>query len=369
MQVKFVDLNAQYSEIKLQIDSAIARVLDSAVFIGGPEKKEFENNFSKYLGAKHCVGVGNGTDALYISLKSLGIGKEDEVIVPANSFIATAEAVGMTGAKVVFVDCCEQSFNLGLEGLKNKISKNTKAIIPVHLYGSPVDMEPILNISRENNIAIIEDAAQAHGAEFNKLKVGTIGHAGCFSFFPGKNLGAYGDAGAIVTNDDQFAIEARMYANHGRNNKFDHEFEGINSRLDSLQAAILNVKLEFLEKWTHRRRAIAAYYNEKLKNIVETPETSPKSKHVYHLYVIKVSNRDKVKMLLQEKGISTGIHYPIPLPFTKAYRFLNHQPDEFPVAYALKDQILSLPIHGSMPDEEVEYTALQLINIVKNNGA
>jgi dTDP-4-amino-4,6-dideoxygalactose transaminase len=369
LQVKFVDLIAQYNELRPQIDSAIARVLESAIFIGGSEKTEFESSFSRYLGAKHCIGVGNGTDALYIALKSTGIGAGNEVIVPANTFIATAEAVEMTGAKVVFVDCCEHSYNLSLEDLKSKVTINTKAIIPVHLYGNPVDMEPLLDIARKNNIAIIEDAAQAHGAQINNIKVGTIGHAGCFSFFPGKNLGAYGDGGAIVTNSDELALKARMYANHGRNNKYDHEFVGVNSRLDSLQAAILNVKLEFLEKWTHRRRAIAEYYNEKLKNIVETPEASPKAKHVYHLYVIKVPNRDKVKMLLQEKEISTGIHYPIPLPFTKAYRFLNHQPDEFPLAYSLKDQILSLPIHGSMSDLEVEYTTLQLIDILKHNGA
>jgi dTDP-4-amino-4,6-dideoxygalactose transaminase len=368
MQVKFVDLNAQYNEIRLQVNSAITRVLESAVFIGGPEKAEFEKNFSKYLGAKHCIGVGNGTDALYISLKSFGVGEGDEVVVPANTFIATAEAVGMVGAKVVFADCDPNSFNISYDDLKNKITTNTKAIIPVHLYGNPVDMEPILNIAKQNDIAVIEDAAQAHGAEINNLKIGTIGHAGCFSFFPGKNLGAYGDAGAIITNNDEFAKKARMFANHGRSNKFDHEFEGINSRLDSLQAAILNVKLDYLEKWTHRRRTIAEYYTERLKNLVETPEIFRQAKHVYHLYVIKTPKRDQVKMGLQEKGVSTGIHYPTPLPFTKAYRFLNHQPDEFPVAYSLKDQILSLPIHGSMSDEEVEYTTLQLIGILKNIG-
>jgi dTDP-4-amino-4,6-dideoxygalactose transaminase len=366
MQVKFVDLKAQYNEIRTQIDSAIARVLDSSTFIGGSENIEFERKFSSYLGAKHCIGVGNGTDALYISLKCLGIEKGSEVIVPANTFIATAEAVAMTGAKVVFVDCSPNNYNLSYDDLKNKINLNTKAIIPVHLYGNPVDMEPILNIAKKNDISIIEDAAQAHGAEFNNLKVGTIGHAGCFSFFPGKNLGAYGDAGAIVTNDDELAKKVRMFANHGRSNKFDHEFEGINSRLDSLQAAILNVKLDFLEKWSLRRRTIAEFYNDKLQNIVEVPETSPEAKHVYHLFVIKVPNRDQVKIHLQEKGVSTGIHYPIPLPFTKAYRFLNHQPEEFPVAYSLKDQILSLPIHGSMSDEAVEYTSLKLIDILKH---
>jgi dTDP-4-amino-4,6-dideoxygalactose transaminase len=369
MQVKFVDLNAQYNEIKHSINEVITRVLDSSIFIGGPEVTKFENNFSKYLGAKHCIGVGNGTDALYISLKSLGIGEGNEVIVPANTFIATAEAVRMTGAKVVFVDCCKKNYNLNINDLKDKFSKNTKVIIPVHLYGNPVDMEPLLGFARDNDIAIIEDAAQAHGAEHKNLKVGTIGHAGCFSFFPGKNLGAYGDGGAIVTNNDELALKARMFANHGRINKFDHEFEGVNSRLDSLQAAILNTKLEFLDKWTDRRRAIAKYYDERLRNIIERPEASSEAKHVYHLYVIKIPNRDNVKLRLEERGISTGIHYPKPLPFTKAYGYLHHKPEEFPVAYALKDQILSLPIHGSMSDEEVEYTTLQLIDILKHNGA
>jgi dTDP-4-amino-4,6-dideoxygalactose transaminase len=366
MQIKFVDLNAQYNEIRSQVNSAITRVLDSCTFIGGSENLRFESNFSKYLGAKHCIGVGNGTDALYISLKSIGIGRGDEVIVPANTFIATAEAVGMTGAKVVFADCCQNSFNISYDDLKNKITKNTKAIIPVHLYGNPVDMEPLLNFAKKNDIAVIEDAAQAHGAEANNLKVGTTGDLGCFSFFPGKNLGAYGDAGAIVTNNNELAEKARMFANHGRSKKFDHEFEGINSRLDSLQAAILNVKLEFLDQWTQRRQTIAKYYDDKLKNFVKTPEASPETKHVYHLYVIRVSKRDQLKMRLQEKGVSTGIHYPIPLPFTQAYQFLNHKPDEFPVAYSLKDQILSLPIHGSMSDDEVEYTTTQLINILKH---
>jgi len=369
MQVKFVDLNAQYSELKPKIDSAIARVLGSSTFIGGPEVVEFEKNFSKYLGAKHCIGVGNGTDALYISLKSLGIGEGSEVIVPANTFIATAEAVETTGAKVVFVDCCKENYNLSHDDLRKRITKNTRAIIPVHLYGNPVNMEPLLDITKENDIVIIEDAAQAHGAEFKNQKVGTIGHTGCFSFYPGKNLGACGDGGAIVTNNDELALKARMLANHGINNKFDHEFGGINSRLDSLQAAILNIKLEFLEKWTHKRRAIAKYYNEQLKNIVEIPQTLPESKHVYHLYVIRVANRNKVMEYLEGKGITTRIHYPNPIPFTKAYRFSNHNPEDFPIAYSFKDQLLSLPIHGSMSDEEVEYTVLQLIKILKHTHA
>ena len=360
MQVKFVDLNAQYSEIKLQIDSAIARVLDSAVFIGGPEKKEFENNFSKYLGAKHCVGVGNGTDALYISLKSLGIGKEDEVIVPANSFIATAEAVGMTGAKVVFVDCCEQSFNLGLEGLKNKISKNTKAIIPVHLYGNPVDMEPILNISRENNIAIIEDAAQAHGAEFNKLKVGTIGHAGCFSFFPGKNLGAYGDAGIITTNSKKKYEYLKKIRNLGSEKKYYHDIIGVNSRLDTIQALILSKKLKNLDRYNSNRKKIANIYNKNIVNYKITKLQYSKG-CVFHQYVLVANNIKKFSKYLKSQKIPFGRHYPFPIHKLKAVKnlFINKK---FPYSENLAKNGISIPIDPLMKISD----AFKVCKIINN---
>jgi len=365
MQIPFVDLRAQYESIKEEIDQAISDVILDSAFIGGKYIKTFERNYANYLGAKHCVGVGNGTDALFIALKVLGAGKGDEVITAANSFIATSEAITMTGAKVVFVDCDKNTYNIDVQKIEKAITNKTKAIIPVHLYGQPADMDPIIEIAQKYNLYIVEDSAQAHGGVYKGRKVGTIAPLACFSFFPGKNLGAYGDAGAIVTNDEKLAEKTRMFANHGRKEKYNHEFEGVNSRLDGLQAAILDVKLKYLEKWTERRRSIAKVYDEELKDIVTTPAVLPDVRHVYHLYVIRIENRKKVREFLAEKEIHTGIHYPVPLPFLKAYSYLRHKPQDFPVTYSLKDEILSLPIHGNMTDDQVEYVIKQLKVAVK----
>ena len=364
MIVHFVDLKTQYFSIKEEIDSAIQRVIQDSTFIGGKYLKTFEQNFAHYIGAKHCVGVGNGTDALFIALRSLGIKEGDEVITAANTFIATSEAITMTGAKVVFVDCDEKTYNIDVLRLEEAVTKKTKAIIPVHLYGQPADMEKIEMTARRYNLYLIEDAAQAHGARYKNRNVGTIGDCACFSFFPGKNLGAYGDAGAIVTNNDELAKKLRMYANHGRMEKYNHEFEGVNSRLDGLQAAILDVKLRHLEKWTEQRRQIAGLYNEGLRDIVVTPAILPDVRHVYHLYVIQVKDRDRVKNVLAERKIDTGIHYPTPLPFLNAYSYLGHKPSDFPIAYSLKDKILSLPIHTDMTNEQVKYVIEQIEKIL-----
>lgn len=365
MRIPFVDLKAQYKSIKEEIDQAISDVIHDSAFIGGKYLKTFEQNYANYVGIKHCIGVGNGTDALFITLKALDIGKGDEVLTVSNSFIATPEAITMTGAKVVFVDCDIHTYNIDIQKIESAITNNTKAIIPVHLYGQPADMDPIIEIAQKYNLPVVEDAAQAHGAEYKGKKVGTIAPFACFSFFPGKNLGAYGDAGAIATSNNEFAEKARMLANHGRKEKFNHEFEGVNSRLDGLQAAILDVKLKHLEKWIEQRRDIANIYDEELKNIVITPDVLPDVRHVYHLYVVRVKNRDKVREILAEEEISTGIHYPIPLPFLKAYGYLEHKPEDFPTTYLLKDEILSLPIHGSMPDNQVEYVIEKLKTAVK----
>jgi dTDP-4-amino-4,6-dideoxygalactose transaminase len=270
----------------------------------------------------------------------------------------------MTGATVVFVDCNDETYNIDVDKLEQAITDKTKAIIPVHLYGQPAEMDKIKDIAQKHGLYVVEDAAQAHGSEYNGQRIGAIGDMACFSFFPGKNLGAYGDAGAIVTNNNDLARKARMFANHGRMEKYNHEFEGTNSRLDGLQAAILDVKLKHLDKWTERRRTIARMYDAALKDIVITPSVMPDAKHVYHLYVIRVKNRDRVKELLAEKGIATGIHYPIPLPFLKAYSYLGHKPADFPIAYSMKDEILSLPIHGDMTDEQVAYVIASLKDIV-----
>lgn len=365
MKLHFVDLRSQYLSIKEELDHAMYSVINESAFIGGKYLKSFEQNFANYIGVKHCIGVGNGTDALYIALKVLGISESDEVITAANSFIATSEAISMTGARVKFVDCDETTYNIDVRKIGEAITNKTKAIIPVHLYGQPAEMGEILELANKHNIFVIEDAAQAHGAKYKNKTVGIFGDCACFSFFPGKNLGAYGDGGSIVTNNDGLALKARMYANHGRIEKYDHEFEGVNSRLDGLQAAILDVKLRHLERWIERRKTIAKMYDEGLKDIVVTPSVVPEARHVYHLYVIRVKNRDKLMKFLADKGIPTGIHYPIPLPFLRAYSYLGHKPADFANAYSLKDEILSLPIYGDMTNEQVGYVIDQLIDTVK----
>ncbi len=365
MKVPFVDLRAQYHAIQNEIDAAIQQVINDAAFVGGKYLAAFEKNFSAFTGGKSCIGVGNGTDALFIALKSLGIGPGDEVITVANTFIATAEAITMTGAKVVFVDCDEQTYNIDTSKLEAAITARTKAILPVHLYGQPAEMDFIGDIAKKYKLHVVEDAAQAHGARYHGKSIGSISALNCFSFFPGKNLGAYGDGGAVVVNDEELATRVRMVANHGRIQKYDHEFEGVNSRLDGMQAAILDVKLRYLEEWTERRRAIAAKYDEHLGGVAVTPFVSPGVRHVYHLYVIRVRNRDRVRSQLEEKGIAAGIHYPLAVPFLQAYRYLGHKPEDFPVAYAFQDEILSLPIHGSMPEEQVDYVIEQLLEAVQ----
>ena len=260
MEVPFVDLKTQYQSIKGEIDKAISDVLSSSAFIGGPFVKSFEDAFAAFCGAKHCVGVGNGTDAIFLTLKAMGIGAGDEVITAANSFIATAEAITMTGARVVFADIRPDTYNIDPEKIEQRINKKTKAVIPVHLYGQPADMDPILAIARKHGLTVIEDAAQAHGATYKGRTVGTLADAACFSFYPGKNLGAYGDAGAVVTDDGNLALKVRMMANHGRIAKYDHEIEGVNSRLDGLQAAVLSAKLSHLPRWTIHRQNNASLY-------------------------------------------------------------------------------------------------------------
>ncbi len=356
MRVPFVDLKAQYEGIKPEIDRAVASVIADTAFIGGKYVRAFEEAFATYGEVKHCIGVGNGTDAIYIALRSLRIGEGDEVITAANSFIATSEAITMTGARVVFVDCDPRTCNLDLKKVREAITPRTKAIVPVHLYGRPVDMEELAGITGKRKIFFVEDAAQAHGAQINGRRVGTFGKLACFSFYPGKNLGAYGDAGAIVTDDESLAAQCRMIANHGRIKKYDHDFEGVNSRLDGLQAAILLAKLGHLEAWTERRRAIASLYGELLRGSgVATPEEADGMRHVYHLYVVRVPDRGAVQHALDEAGIATGVHYPIALPGLAAYRYLGHRPEDFPVAHRYAGEILSLPMFPELTDEQVAY--------------
>lgn len=363
MNVPFVDLKAQYESIKPEIDSAMGQVIAKTAFIGGSFAQEFEKAFAAYCGVSHCVGVGNGTDALFIALKALGIGPGDEVITTANSFIATSEAVTMTGARVVFVDVDPRTYNIDVRQIEAKVSSRAKAIIPVHLYGQPADMDAIMEIARRHNLKVIEDSAQAHAAEYKGRRIGCIGDVACFSFYPGKNLGAYGDAGAIVTGSDQVALKARMIANHGRIDKYDHQEEGVNSRLDGLQGAILNVKLKHLDEWTEKRRRNAYLYNEHLKGLdVVTPLELENVRAVYHLYVIRVKAalRQGLQDYLKQNRISTGIHYPIALPSLAAYAYLGHRESDFPEANAASREILSLPMYPELEPAQIEYVAAKV---------
>jgi len=357
MKVPFLDLKAQYNSIKAEMDNAISNVIENSAFVGGKAVSEFNKNFADFIGTNHAIGVGNGTDALIISLKALGLKHGDEVILPANSFIASSEAITAVGGKVVFVDCHPDYYTIDTNKIEEKITNKTKAIIPVHLYGQPADMDSIMEIAKKNNLFVIEDAAQSHGAKYKNKKVGTFGDISIFSFYPGKNLGAYGDGGAIVTNDDKLAKYCRMYANHGRIEKYNHEFEGINSRLDGLQAAVLNVKLKYIDEWNKNRNKIANWYFDKLKGIKQLilPKIRPENFSVFHLFVVRVESRDKLRKFLKEKEISTGIHYPISLPFLHAYKYLGHTKEDFPISYNYQDKLLSLPIYPEMKEEQIDY--------------
>ena len=357
MNIPFVDLKAQYHSIKSEIDTAIQNVINETAFIKGKYVQKFEEDYADAYGVKNCISCANGTDAIYIALKALGVGPGDEVITVANSWISTSETITQTGATPVFVDIEPEYYTIDVSRIEEKITPKTKAIIPVHLFGQPAEMDAIMDICKRHNLLLIEDCAQAHFAEWKGQKVGTMGVAGTFSFFPGKNLGAYGDAGAIISNNEEFATKARMFANHGALKKHHHEFEGINSRMDGMQAAILSVKLKYINQWTDLRIQHAKKYNDLLSvvsNIV-TPVTHQDAKHVFHLYVIRTQHRNELQAHLKENEISTGIHYPTALPFLKAYDYLEHKPTDFPVAYQYQDEILSLPMFPELTKEHISY--------------
>ena len=358
--VPFVDLKAQYASIKPEIDAAMAAVIADTAFVGGPFVKAFEEAFAKYCGVAHCVGVANGTDALFIALRALGIGPGDEVITVANSFVATSEAIKMAGAQVAFVDIDPATMNIDVWQIEEKITPRTKAIIPVHLYGQPADMAPIRALADKHGLRIVGDAAQAHGSLYRGRPIAQLADITCYSFYPGKNLGAYGDAGALVTDNAEWASSARMFANHGRTKKYDHDFEGVNSRLDGLQAAILNVKLRHLDRWSEGRRRNARLYNEVLAGSgLVTPKELEDCRAVYHLYVVRVPNgrRDALQQHLNECGVSTGIHYPIALPYLNAYRYLGHTEADFPESLRASNEILSLPMFPELTEEQVRHVA------------
>lgn len=355
--VKFLDLGKQYKTIKSEINEAIFDIVANASFVGGNAVKQFEQEFASFHEGKHAIGVGNGTDALEIAIEALGLPKGSEVIVPANSFIASSEAVTRSGHKVVFCDCNIENYTIAIDDLERKITKETRAIIVVHLYGHPCDMDAVIDLATKYTLRVIEDCAQAHASQYKGRKVGFIGDIGTFSFYPGKNLGAYGDGGAIVTNDDELAQKCRMIANHGRIGKYDHVFEGRNSRLDALQAAVLSVKLKRLSEWTESRRRVASIYYEVLDGLegIVLPQSEDWAFHVYHLFVIRTSRRDELKEFLSDHKIETGVHYPISLPLLDAYEHLKND-DDF-VANRLGKNLLSLPMGDHLSDTDAYVVA------------
>ena len=360
MQVPFVDLRAQYAQLKPQIDSAIQDVVDECAFIGGKRVREFESEFARLAGARHCIGVANGTDALYVTLKMMGIGPGDEVITTASSWISTSETISQTGAVPVFVDV-DDYFNIDVSLVQEKINERTRAIVPVHLYGQAAQMDEVSRIAAAAGIRVLEDCAQAHLSSWQGSPVGTFGDAGTFSFYPGKNLGAYGDAGAVITNDDELAEKIRMFANHGSLKKHEHQMEGVNSRLDGMQAAVLMTKLPFLRDWTRRRQQNARRYDSSLKDIpgITIPLVRDQSEHVYHLYVIKTRHRDEMREYLGSRGIQTGVHYPRALPALPPYTYAGFESD-FPNAVRNQEEILSLPMYPELSAEAIEYVVASI---------
>lgn len=357
MKVPFVDLNAQYNRYKSEIDRAIFGTIEEASFIGGAAVSTFETAFSAYTKAEHTVACANGTDSMEMVLQALGIGQGHEVIVPALSWVSTAEVVVSCGATPVFVDI-DHSFTIDPTKIEERISDRTRAIIPVHLYGCPSDMGAIKAIADKHNLLIIEDCAQSHGAKFNGTPVSQFGVAGSFSFYPGKNLGAYGDAGAVVTNNTDLAKQVRMMANHGQPRKHEHVIAGRNSRLDGMQAAILNAKLPHLNTWTEERQSNASYYNEKLQDLPITLPLCPAGReHVYHLYVIQSEKRDALMKHLANQNIGVAIHYPVPMPLMPCFSHLGYKKGDFPVTEYACDTILSLPMYPELSKEQIDFVA------------
>jgi len=366
MKVPFLDLKAQYDAIKSEILPAIEQVMEKTAFAGGPFVQKFEEEFAKYCNSKYAIGVGNGTDALWFALLAMGITNGDEVITVPNTFIATTEAISYCGATPVFVDIKADSYTMDPDLIEQAITPRTKAIIPVHLYGQTADMEAIMSIARKHKLPVLEDACQAHGAEFRGTKAGSMGIAAAFSFYPGKNLGAYGEGGAITTNDEQLAIKMRCLRDHGQIKKYYHDYVGWNGRLDGIQGAILSVKLKYLDSWNESRRKNAEMYTALLKGVkgVVLPSEMANMKHVYHLYVIRVKNRDQILEQLAAKDIHCGIHYPVPLHLQKAYSSLGIPAGSFPVTENCTKDILSLPMYAELSKEQIEYTVSELKKLV-----
>jgi dTDP-4-amino-4,6-dideoxygalactose transaminase len=359
--IPFVDLQAQYSQIREEIQEAIARVLESGRFVQGDEVRSFEEDFAAYCGVRYCVAVNSGSSALHLALLAAGIGAGDEVITVPFTFVATVAAIRYTGARPVFVDIDPVSFTMDVRQLRKAINNRTKAVLPVHLYGQPADMDVIVEIARTHGLLVIEDAAQAHGAEYKGRRAGAVGELGCFSFYPGKNLGAFGEGGLVSTSDSEYARTIRLLRDWGQEEKYSHVLQGYNYRMDELQAAILQVKLRHLEDWTEARRAHAARYGQLLSDSgVRIPEEMPYARHVYHIYAARVPERDAVQRELRADGIQTGIHYPVPVHLQPAHADLGYRRGQFPNSEEAAGQVLSLPMFPELTDSQIEQVARTL---------
>jgi dTDP-4-amino-4,6-dideoxygalactose transaminase len=366
VKVPFNDLRAQYHTIRGELTPAIEELLESCAFVGGPALARFEEHFAEYCGTRHAIGVASGTAALHLALSALDIGPGDEVITTPYTFIATTEAITQTGATIRLIDSREEDGCIDPGQLEAAIGPRTRAVVPIHIYGQPADMDPILEISERHGITVIEDSAQAHGAEYKGKRCGSIGRVACFSFYPGKNLGAYGDGGGITTDDAVLAERIRLLRDHGRSTKYEHQVEGFNYRLDGLQAAILDVKLRHLEDWTEGRRRFAARYDELLigTDIRPLKPRNGNLRHVYHLYVVRVPERDELLPLLRERGVGVGVHYPIPLHLQPAYSRLGFGEGAFPHSEALAREVMSLPLYAEMDEAAPEYVVSVLKELV-----
>ena len=357
MKVQFVDLVSQYHTLRDEIHEALEKVMSTASFVLGDAVREFEEDFAAYCGARHCVGVASGADALHLALRALGIGPGDEVITVANTFIATVNAISLAGADPVLVDAKDPWYTMDPALLECAITPRTRAIMPVHLYGQPADMDPILEIADRHGLVVVEDAAQAHGARYKGRRAGTMGVCGCFSFYPGKNLGSYGEGGAVVTDDDALAGALRIYRNCGQSEKYVHPLVGFNSRLHSMQAAVLKVKLRHLDGWNEKRRRFAALYTEGLSGTagLVLPEVMPGAEPVWHLYVVRHPRRDDLMAFLKERGVFCGIHYPVPIHLQQPYARVRTIPAGAPITTAEATELLSLPMHPDLTDEQVAH--------------
>lgn len=376
MKVPFVDLKSQYLSLQEEIGSAIQNVIDATAFAGGPFVARFEEEFRAFCGTKWAIGVGSGTEALWFALLALGVGPGDEVITVPNTFIATAEAISFCGATPVFVDVDQKTYTMDPHALEEYLirasrdHKKLKAVIPVHLFGQLTDMDAIKEVAAKYGLPVVEDACQAHGADYKGRRAGSFGAVGCFSFYPGKNLGAYGEAGAITTDDDELAHRIVSLRDHGQQKKYFHNLVGWNGRMDGVQAAILSVKLKHLEEWNNKRRSNAQLYDSLLNGTrhVVTPNEAAYGKHVYHVYAVRVPNRDGVINSLQEKGVSTNIHYPLPIHLQEAYSSLRYKQGDFPVAERCAQEFLSLPMFPELTVDQIEYVAQELKTCVADAG-